>query len=139
MVVRKPAIEGKVLLKTIFKTGGIKLISLLTGFILSIILAEKLGMSGYGEYTFTVTVVMLLAMPITTGLPTYIVRQVSFCFVNNDWNGVSSLIIKSAKLALYIYIISIFIVMLNYTVFNFYSNKLKQFHHCEDIFNKRNI
>ncbi len=63
----------------------IKVISTILAFILAMLLARMLGPEGYGVYSFVLSVLMLLAIPIQSGLPHLIVREVSKAHMNKNW------------------------------------------------------
>lgn len=67
------------LLKKLQKPGvislGIKVSSVGAGMIIAIILARFLGPSAYGEYSYILAIVTLLAIPAQLGLPNLVVRE----------------------------------------------------------------
>lgn len=64
---------------------SIKIINTLLAFILAVLLARVLGPKGYGVYSFTLSVLMLLSIPIQAGLPHLVVRETAKAYANRDW------------------------------------------------------
>ncbi|HBM89323.1 MAG TPA: flippase [Rhodobiaceae bacterium] len=56
---------------------SVRIISTLLAFAISIVLSRLLGADGFGEYTFALTVTMLVAVPLHTGLSHLSVREVA--------------------------------------------------------------
>ncbi|MDO8946002.1 MAG: flippase [Desulfocapsaceae bacterium] len=63
----------------------IKIINTLLSFLLAVLLARALGPRGNGVYAFTLSILMLLSIPIQAGLPTLVVRETAKAHANNDW------------------------------------------------------
>jgi O-antigen/teichoic acid export membrane protein len=74
--------------KQLIKSGlGIILVKMagtLLTFVLSIALARILGAAGYGVYSFALSMLMLLSIPIQSGIPTLAVREVARSLVGGD-------------------------------------------------------
>ena len=64
----------------------VKVIGTLLAFILSIVLSRSLGPVEYGVYTFSLSVLVLLSIPIQAGFSNLAVRETSKALVNNDYS-----------------------------------------------------
>lgn len=65
--------------------GAIKLLSIPIGLATSIILARTLGPEGFGQYTFIMALVPLIALPISGGLPQLLTREVATFAHSKSW------------------------------------------------------
>lgn len=79
----------------------IKIIGIILTFVTSIILARGLGAEGYGFYSLLVSVMMLLSIPIQSGIPTLAVRETTRAIAINDhalvkelWSWANGLVLK---------------------------------------------
>lgn len=66
----------------------IRVIGTLLTFVLSVVLARSLGAAGYGIYSFALSVLMILSMPIQSGIPTLAVRETAKAMAVNDYSMV---------------------------------------------------
>ncbi len=70
----------------------VKMVSTLLTFILAVFLGRVLGPDGYGIYSFTISILLLLAIPIQAGLPHLIVREVSKLKEAKNWSTLKGLL-----------------------------------------------
>lgn len=66
--------------------GGLKLLSLPLTLAASILLARGLGPDGYGQYSFVMAVIAMLALPVGTGLGQLITREVALYQHGREWS-----------------------------------------------------
>jgi len=78
--------QRKLVIKNGTKLIVIKLLSTLLAFILSVILARSLGADGYGAYSFVLSLLMLLSIPVQAGLPNLAIRETSRALVSSNWS-----------------------------------------------------
>ncbi|MEM8547901.1 MAG: oligosaccharide flippase family protein [Pseudomonadota bacterium] len=75
-------------------------LSIVTGVLLSVLLARHLGAAGYGGYLFALTVAQMLAMPVLLGLPTLLMRQIAVYRSDNDAERLAGVVRWSLKFVL---------------------------------------
>ena len=63
----------------------VRVIGTFLTFILSIVLARTLGAAGYGIYSFALSIIMILSIPIQSGLPTLAVRETAKALAINNY------------------------------------------------------
>tara|TARA_R110001599_G_scaffold99341_1_gene254712 strand:- start:12632 stop:13951 length:1320 start_codon:yes stop_codon:yes gene_type:complete len=63
----------------------IRVIGTLLTFVLSVVLARSLGVAGYGVYSFALSVLMILSIPIQSGIPTLAVREAAKAMARNQF------------------------------------------------------
>ncbi|WP_280564595.1 flippase [Chromohalobacter sp. 48-RD10] len=80
--------------------GGLKLLSLPLTMVASILLARGLGPDGYGQYTFVMAVIALLALPIGPGLGQLITREVAKYQHGEQWGLFRGLLRRTHQWAL---------------------------------------
>lgn len=61
-----------------------RVIGTIIAFSLSIVVARVLGAAGYGAYTYMLSLIMLLSIPIQAGFPTLAVRETSKALANGN-------------------------------------------------------
>lgn len=68
-------------------SGGIvvRALAVFAGLLSSVVLARILGPEGYGAYSFALTIIALLALPVHMGLPTLVVRETARAAALKDW------------------------------------------------------
>jgi len=64
-------------IKNFIGVGSIGLLATCIGLLSSVILARLLGPRGFGQYTFIMALVPLLAIPIIAGIPPLLIREVA--------------------------------------------------------------
>lgn len=65
--------------------GGLRVISLVLTLAVSVLLARALGPEGFGRYTFIISVVMVLSLPLDKGMRELITREVASYQHAEDW------------------------------------------------------
>lgn len=74
------------MIRGVLGVGGLKLLSLPLTLAATILLARGLGPEGYGQYTFVMAVISILAMPFGPGLGELVTREVSKYHHAEDWS-----------------------------------------------------
>lgn len=67
-------------------TFTIKIASIGFGFLANLILARVLGVSGYGIYSYTMSIILLLIIPATLGIPQLLIRNIASYHVQSSWS-----------------------------------------------------
>lgn len=65
--------------------GGLKLLYLPLALVTSIVLARGLGPEGYGQYSFVMAAISMLALPVASGLGQLVTREVAKYHHNEEW------------------------------------------------------
>jgi O-antigen/teichoic acid export membrane protein len=65
----------------------------------AVLLARTLGPDGYGIYVFAMTLVTLVGMPATAGLPILLMREVAAYEVNGQWAYMKGLLLRANLMA----------------------------------------
>lgn len=65
--------------------GGLKLIQLPLTLLISILLARGLEPAGYGQYSFVMAAIAILALPVASGLGQLVTREVAKYHHGEDW------------------------------------------------------
>lgn len=84
-------------------SGGIatilvRIIGTVIAFFLSVFLARTLGAEGFGIYSFVLSLLVFLSIPIQAGFPNLIVREVAKSLLKNDWLSIKGLVLWVLKL-----------------------------------------
>lgn len=79
---------------------GLKGLNALLMLGVAIMLARVLGPEGYGVYAFALSVVGLLSLPATMGLPTLLVREVAKYHLQEDWARLNGILRRANQAAL---------------------------------------
>ena len=74
------------LVKSFLGVGGMYLLSIPVGLVTSIVLARNLGPAAFGQYTFVLSLLALLALPIAGGLPQLLTREVAGFSHDGKWS-----------------------------------------------------
>ena len=74
------------LVKSFLGVGGMYLLSIPVGLMTSIVLARNLGPAAFGQYTFVLSLLALLALPIAGGLPQLLTREVARFSHDGKWS-----------------------------------------------------
>lgn len=108
--------------KRVLKSGAgvviVKLLSAFLAFVLSVILARFLGAEGYGAYSFVISMLMLLSIPVQAGLPNLAVRETSKALVSDDWPIIGRIWLRVLRLN-FVYFSFLIIILL---LFNYFSD-----------------
>ena len=83
------------LLQGALGAGGLKLLSLPLILVTSIVLARGLGPAGYGQYSFVMAAISMLALPIGSGLGQLVTREVAKYRHGEDWGLFRGLLHRS--------------------------------------------
>jgi len=67
-------------------TFALKVASTGFGFLTSLLLARLLGAAGYGVYAYAMSIVALLVIPATFGLPQLLIRNLASYRTRSEWN-----------------------------------------------------
>ncbi len=73
------------LIKNFLSVGVINAFALLVGFLVSVLLARSLGVEVFGQYSFIMSLVPLLALPIAAGLPQLLTREIAGYIELKQW------------------------------------------------------
>lgn len=60
--------------------------------IISILLANLLGLSNYGQYTYVITIVAILSIPVELGFPNLIIRYIAKYEFEREWGFIRGLL-----------------------------------------------
>jgi O-antigen/teichoic acid export membrane protein len=92
MSLKKELINGAIgsILVRIIGTG--------IAFILSVFLARTLGSEGFGLYSFVLSFLIFLSIPVQGGFPNLIVRETAKAYLTNDWPSIKGLFLWALKL-----------------------------------------
>ena len=97
---------------------SIKVVNTLLAFFISALLARILGVSGFGLYTFALTLTMLAAVPMHTALSHLAVRETAKFKSNKSLNSILLLIAWADRLSLVYFICVFTFVCLTWVLFN---------------------
>jgi O-antigen/teichoic acid export membrane protein len=107
-----PALLHSIFLVSCLRVGGI-----LLAFITSIILARALSPSGYGAYAFVFSIISLLTLPVSAGLPDLLVRQVADYHHDNKMGLMAGLIKRSHQVVCWISIlVMLILIVVSYNI-----------------------
>lgn len=76
----------KRLFKKLFGVGFIKILSMPLSLAVSIILARSLGAAEFGQYTFAMALLPLIALPVSGGLPQLLTRTIAQYRYEENWS-----------------------------------------------------
>lgn len=74
------------LIKSFLGVGLIKLLSIPIGFATTIILARILGPEKFGQYSFVMALIPLIAVPVSGGVSQLLTREVAIFFQSKSWS-----------------------------------------------------
>lgn len=69
----------------------LKALSALLGLSIAVVLARSMGPKDYGVYAFTISIMTVLALPSSVGLPQVVTRETSKTHAVSDWRGLKGL------------------------------------------------
>jgi len=84
-----PNSTKEVLKKGVAGVGSLKLVAMFLGMLGSVFIARNLGPDGYGQVIFVISVLHLLATPVSGAMTPLLVRQVSYYSKKGDWARLS--------------------------------------------------
>lgn len=73
------------LVKSFFGLGALRLLSIPMGLVTSIILARGLGTEAFGQYAFVMSLIAILVLPVSGGLPQLLTREVAAYLHHKNW------------------------------------------------------
>lgn len=91
----KESVGKKQLFQDILNTGLLKIIGISSSFLLSAVLARNLDPKGFGNYSYLISVLLVIMVPIQFGLPKYVMRVVSETKQKGCLNQINKLISTS--------------------------------------------
>jgi len=92
----------------------IKFGSAFFAFLNSVLLARYLSVEGFGYYILAFSTMILLSLPITSGIPKLITRYVSKYEVHSNFGAIKGLLIKANRFAIFCVLIIYIIAVLTY-------------------------
>jgi len=99
------------------KSSLIHIVGIVTGFLVGVVLARSLGVSGYGLYGSCVAIASLAATISAGGIQLHATREIAFKLARNNFFSVSGIIIWSIKNSLLLASISAFAITLYMSFF----------------------
>ncbi|WP_432472046.1 flippase [Amphritea sp. HPY] len=109
-------ISKKQLVKSFVGVGVMKLISIPISLLSSIILARSLGPEVFGQYSFVMALIALIALPVHGGMPQLVTREVSRFASYKVWPNYKGLIKASYAWVLGMSVLIIVLYCLSYSV-----------------------
>ncbi len=88
------------LLRAFSGTVVLRVVSLASTFVGSVVLARALGASAFGTYSFVFAITTLLALPAQVGIPTLLVRETAKAQVEKEWGRLKGLWAWASKIIL---------------------------------------
>ncbi|MDA9003874.1 oligosaccharide flippase family protein [bacterium] len=82
------------LIKSFSGSSLIKIFSVISGMVISVLFARLLGPEEYGIYTLILSLIILLGLPSQSGVPTLVTRETAKYKHLNDWGHIKGLLIK---------------------------------------------
>jgi len=83
---------GAKLIRALLGSAGLRMLSMVFSFFVGMILARKLGASGYGTYALVMSTIALLTVPTEFGLPSLVVREVAAAHAKKDWGRIKGVL-----------------------------------------------
>lgn len=83
---------GPSLIKAVFGSAGIRLLSMALAFLVGVQLARQLGAESYGVYGWVMAVAAILALPAEFGMPQLLVREVAANNTRSNWTLVRGIL-----------------------------------------------
>ena len=80
------------LIRALLGSAGLRILSMAFSFFVGVILARKLGASGYGTYAFVMSTIALLTVPTEFGLPSLVVREVAAAHTKKAWGRIKGVL-----------------------------------------------
>jgi O-antigen/teichoic acid export membrane protein len=85
------------LIKTALGVGSLNVFSMLLMLVTSILLARALGPEGYGQYVFTMALLVIISIPFGSGLAEFITREVAKCVHSDRWPQFNGLLKRAQQ------------------------------------------
>ena len=79
---------------------ALRVIAAFLSLVTSVALARVLGVKGFGTYSYTLTLVGLLSVPLTLGLPQLLVREVAAYDARGQWGTLGGLLRRANQVVL---------------------------------------
>lgn len=79
---------------------ALKIADSVLGLLLSLVLARVLQPEGYGTYSFALSVVGILGMPVMMGLPTLVLREVARDRASGEWARIRGILTRATQFVL---------------------------------------
>ncbi len=117
-------LKKSTILSNSLKSLLIKLFSMVLTLFVSVILARKLTVEGYGYYTYAFSLISILIIPISLGLPNMIVKYVSEYSIKKEYSLMKGLIRTAFK---FIVISSLVVFALAYFSINIFEGRVMGF------------
>ncbi|WP_107853133.1 flippase [Oceanimonas marisflavi] len=73
------------LIKSFLGLGALRILSIPLGLLTSVILARGLGTEGFGQYSFVMSLIAIIALPVAGGVPQLFTREVAGYLHNKQW------------------------------------------------------
>lgn len=83
---------GPSLIRAVFGSAGIRLLSMALAFLVGVQLARQLGAESYGVYGWVMAVAAILALPAEFGMPQLLVREVAANNARSNWSLVRGIL-----------------------------------------------
>ena len=73
------------LIKSFFGLGALRMLSIPLGLLTSVILARGLGTDGFGQYSFVMSLIAIVVLPVSGGVPQLFTREVATYIHDKQW------------------------------------------------------
>ena len=109
------------LLRKVVLSGGIVSANALLGLMLTVLLARALGPENFGFYTFHLSLILIMSIPVQAGLPALLIREVAQAKAKEKWSLILGINNFATALVL---VTSLSILIMAFLYFSFfdYSN-----------------
>ncbi len=94
-----PDAGERVALRSVVASFSLRIANLSLRFLIAVLLARLLGPAGYGAYSFALSIVMVMAIPVQLGLPVLVERETARAHAVADWPLINTLWRWSMRLA----------------------------------------
>lgn len=74
------------LVKSFFGLGALRLASIPLGLVSSVILARALGTEAFGQYAFVMSLIAIISLPVSAGMPPLLTREIAAYLHEKDWS-----------------------------------------------------
>lgn len=84
-------------------------------FLLAVVLARTLGSEGYGTYSFALSLLFFLSIPLQAGFPNLVVRETARAHLQNDWSIIKGLWLWVVRhILIYCFILGALFILLKF-------------------------